>query len=224
MDLDTLAQQCAQQTGRFFRKLEYDPAYCFELFRRALGDNDQTAWKLVYEQYRTLVAGWVRSHPEFERSGEEAQDFVNRAFERMWAACTPSRFECFRDLKSLLAYLKMCVHSAIMDEVRRAGPPTRELPGPVDPDAGIADAPADSELLATESREQLWDLVNARLRDEKERVVVRGLFVLDLKPGAIYARWPGLFRDTREIYRIRQIVLERLSRDPNLRHLVGENT
>ena len=62
----------------------------------------------------------MQRHAAFPASGEEAQYFVNRAFDKLWTAMTPQKFERFPDLKSLLRYLQMCVHSAIIDHVRVA--------------------------------------------------------------------------------------------------------
>ena len=127
----------------------------------------------------------------------------------------------------------MCVHAAIVDAARRAGPRPAELPaelreaGVSEEEAAAAAAVDGAELpeegyLRQESAARLWELVRARLADEKEVVVVHALFVLGLKPAAIQARWRERFPDTREIYRIRQNVLERLARDPTLRELADD--
>jgi len=230
MELDSLARFCAEETERFFRDRESDPRFCFEIFRRALGKGDQRAWDAIYRQYWPLVAGWIAAHPEITRSGGEIQEYVNRTFERMWAAVPPSRFHNFRDLRSILAYLKMCAHSAVVEDARKAAAFNRmvaldALPEEADPaPASTADSPPDRVAFAHELREKLWGLVDARLQDDRERLVVRCLFELDLRPKTILTRYPGVFHDVREIYRIRQVVLERLARDPNLRALVGEDT
>ena len=227
MTVDGLALHCAQETERFFGGQDHDTSYCFELFRRALGENDQQAWEIVYTQYRPLVAGWVASHPDLPTVGGEIEEFANRAFERMWAAWTPDKFARFSDLRSLLAYLKMCVHSAVVEEVRRAGPGARavvlsDLPEEV-LDAQPGKVSTEGEVLQGERSRELWSLVSARLRDDRERVVVHGLFVLDLKPAAIRSQHPDMFRDTREVYLIRQVVLERLSRDAQIRKFLGHD-
>ena len=120
LTLAGIAHRCAQETELFFQRQRYDPRYCFELFRRAIVHCNQRAWEIAYAQYRSLVAGWVERHSAFSTSGEEVQHFVNRAFEKMWVALTPDKFNNFSDLKSLLRYLQMCVHSVILDQVRVA--------------------------------------------------------------------------------------------------------
>src|SRR3990172_5378860 len=93
LTLAGITHRCAQETEFFFQRQDYDPRYCFELFRRAIVDHNQHAWELVYTQYRSLMERWVQRHPSFEASGEEAQYFANCAFEKMWASLTPDRFE-----------------------------------------------------------------------------------------------------------------------------------
>jgi DNA-directed RNA polymerase specialized sigma24 family protein len=232
MKLDLLAEHCEDETEHFFHPEPArppDPRYCFEIFRRALAGRDPLAWEAIYRQYAPLVAGWVARHPEIERSGGEIQLFVNDAFRRMWAAIPPARFRCFRDLAPLLAYLKMCAHSAVIEEARNAGFLRRmadidALPAETSPaQRGDLDSPLDRLAFAVELREVLWRAVNSRLRDRKERLVVHCLFELDLKPREIFDRHPDTFHDVREIYTIRQVVMERLARDPALQALVAQH-
>ena len=120
LSLTDLARICAEETELFFQHRDHDTRYCFELFRRAIRENDQTAWEIIYEQYQSLVTGWVRQHQGFETSGEEAQFFVTGAFAKISSVLTVEKFDKFSDLQSLLSYLKMCVHSVITDYNRTA--------------------------------------------------------------------------------------------------------
>ena len=224
--LDAIVQRCSDETQRFFQRLAFDPQYCFELFRRALGKGDQLAWEAVYQQYGSLVRGWALAHPAIVYTGGEVQDYVNQAFARMWAAVSRSGFARFDDLKAVLAYLKMCVHSAIVEDGRRAGPVNRTIA--LDDasesieaaQAAGPDSPTERAVLARDAQDRLWTAVNGRLQNPRERLVVHCLFELGLKPKAICALHPDMFGDVREIYLIRQVVLERLRRDPVLQELV----
>ena len=120
LSLTDLARICAEETELFFQHRDHDTTYCFELFRRAIRENDQYAWEIIYDQYQTLVSGWVKQHRGFERSGEEVQFFVTGAFAKISSILTSEKFERFSDLQSLLSYLKMCVHSVITDYNRTA--------------------------------------------------------------------------------------------------------
>jgi hypothetical protein len=226
--LPRVAEGCVEETGRYFLAQASDPGPCFELFRRAFVDDNQHAWEVIVRIYGGLVAGWVSKHPESLRYSAETQDYVNRSFARFWVAVHKAKFERFRDLRAVLAYLKMCVHSAVVEDARRVSllncavtldeaPPGLEsdMPAP-------AEAATERVVLTHEARNAVRDVVNARLQSDKERLVVHCLFELDLKPKAIYALHPEVFADVREIYVIRQVVLERLSRDPVLKSLASE--
>ncbi len=224
LSLAGIAHRCAQETELFFRRQSYDPRYCFELFRRAFLHRNQRAWELVYSQYRPLVASWVERHSAFPATGEETQYFVNRAFEKMWSAVSPDEFDRFPDLKSLLSYLQMCVHSAIIDEVRSSERLAMNVDVDVPAVASRTHGPSvEDQALTQAQREGLWQLIDERLNDEKERLVVYGSFALALKPRQLYAEFEDAFRDVNEIYRIKQNVLARLRRDPELKKLLGQD-
>jgi hypothetical protein len=219
--LADVAQRCAQETARFFQRRSYDSTFCYELFRRAILDGSESAWELIYTQYDALVTGWVRRHPAFPASGEEADYFVNHAFERFWTALPRERFAQFSNLPALLRYLQMCVHSAVLDYVRTAEQAAVSAQKDVEAAADPAAATQEDELLSSAHREEFWREIGKRLHDEKERCVVYGSFVLALKPRELYARFPGTFRDVQEVYGIKENVLTRLGRDAELRRLLG---
>ena len=216
-----IARRCAQETTLFFQKKRHNPRFCFEMFRRAIVERDQDAWGLVYTQYRPLVIGWIRRHSSFPASGEEVQYFVNRAFEKMWVALPPERFQRFPDLKSLLRYLQMCAHSAIIDDSRRAQLQLVDLePEGHSGQAATDGAPGGEQEWDRFRREELWQQVTARLNDDRERIIVYGSFVLALKPRELYAQFEESFRDVKEVYRIKENVLARLGRDTELQKIL----
>ena len=63
MTLRALVEQCAEATQRFFRELPHDNRYCFELFTRALVEQNQEAWGEVYLHYTPLVGISVLAYP-----------------------------------------------------------------------------------------------------------------------------------------------------------------
>lgn len=223
LSLSSLCYRCARESDNFFNRKKHDPRYCYHLFRRAVLQQDQRAWECLYRQYHPLVASWVERHALFKSCHEERQYFVNRAFEKMWAALNPQKLERFPDLKSILRYLQMCVHSAIVDYLRAQE--QAEL---------VTDSPAlerqmvDGEALAPEReairRTQaavLWKMIAARLKDEKERKVVYGSFILALKPSDLVVHYAGTFENVGEIYRVKENVLARFRRDEDLKRFLN---
>ena len=74
LSLEELAQRCAAETERFFRRVGgHDNQFCFELFRLALADRSDAAWSKLYAQYRGLVTGWIHEHPQFAVVDEESR-------------------------------------------------------------------------------------------------------------------------------------------------------
>jgi hypothetical protein len=220
LTLSGIAHRCAEETDLFFRRESHDPRYCYELFRRAILHHNEHAWEVICTQYLSLVAGWVQRHPSVETSGEEVQYFANCAFQKMWASVTSDRFERFADLKSLLRYLQMCVHSVIIDYIRTADQASEEIP---DEDSTGGQVPAgravEAQVLEQVHGQEIWRWLNARLHDEKERRVVYGTFILDLKPRELYNQFRDTFNDVDEVYRIKQNVVARLRRDPEFAKL-----
>jgi hypothetical protein len=214
LTLAGVAHHCAEESEHFFQHQSHDPRYCFELFCRAILQRDNHAWTLIYTQYTPLVSSWVRRHPAFELADEEAPYFVNRAFEKMWSALTPEKFSSsFTDLASLLRYLQMCVHSAIVD-FGRAKEQAKLIVAVNAITLPPATGPSIEDLvLSRAAREELWRWLNNHLKDEKEQRVIFGVFILGLKPRELVSQFKGIFRDVNEVYQVKENVMARLRRD-----------
>lgn len=211
--LSYLRQQCAEQSERFFNHQSHNPSYCFELFRRAVIERNQSAWKYIFKQYEPLVSSWVQRHSLFASAGEEQAYFVNRAFEKMWSVLSPEKFANFPDLKSILRYLQLCVHSALVDYVRSSEEASflEDLK-----DSPAMSTPLEDRVVQRDEADRLWSLLLERLNDEKERRVVYGSFVLGLKPSELCNHYSKEFEDVQEVYRVKENVLARLRRDEEI--------
>ncbi len=224
MNLSGLRHRCTQESENFFHRQNYDPRYCFELFRRAILQKNERAWESVYQQYQPLVISWVERHPIATALDEEVQYFVNRAFEKMWVVMTPEKFLEFDNLKSVLRYLQMCVHSCIVDHMRAKDRAILLEDEEMDPTSvDITEHETLEERAAAQADAViLWDWLAERLKNEQERVVVYGSFVLAMKPREIFEEYTGIFHDIKEIYMTKENVITRLQRDPNLAQLFKE--
>ena len=222
LPVDDLAKRCAQETELFFQHRLQDSKYCFELFRRAIRDANQFAWDMIYAQYRSLVTGWVKNSTAFQASSEQVEYFVNGAFAKIAVILTTEKFGRFEEIGSLLRYLKMCVHSVIVDHNRLADQANLYPLEDVENEAST-DPTLESQSMEHSYRQTFWELVSRRLQDEKERMVMQGLFILALKPRELYERAKDIFRDVDEIYRVKQNILARLGRDPEFGKLLGQD-
>jgi DNA-directed RNA polymerase specialized sigma24 family protein len=223
LDLEEIARSCVQESARFFRGQVNDPRFCFELFRRAFVQRDQTAWEHLYRTYRPLVSKWINSHPAFEDSGEELDYFANRTFDKIWYSITPAKFSNFKELSALLGYLKMCTGSVIIDHTRSKEKLTlEELEDSIASEPEAKEPDVEDLAIAHQESKLLWQRIKECLSDRQEYIVVYACFVLDLKPREILLQFPGLFADVGEVYRNKENVMDKLRRNSELIKLLGD--
>jgi hypothetical protein len=215
LTLAELDRGCAEETDKFLRRQNADPRYCYELFRRAIRERDEHAWQCVYQRYTAQVGRWVERHPAFVSTGEDREYFVNRAFERLSSSLTPD-FPC-SELRQVLRYLQMCVHSVIMDHVRAAEHAVICAQVELPESAPLPDAGVESQVVDGIDRDQLWQVVSELCGGEQEYAVMYASYVLGLKPAELCRRDPRAFPSVQSVYRIKENVLARLRRDPRLK-------
>jgi len=202
LSIETLAQRCREETDKFNRREPSDPQFCFELLRRALAEGSSEAFTYVYRVYEHLVLNWVYSHPRFGYTDESAEFFASQALRSFYFALRGPKFSRFPGLPQVLAYLKLCVHTAITQYLRDQ---RHTDTVPLDATRELAYTP---NLDAKPVIAELWDVVCQALPDERDRLLAHYAFVQHLKPREIIAARPNTWRDEREVsvalYRIRR--------------------
>jgi len=228
LPIAALAKECVEET-RLFNESRYDDSiHCFELFRRAICDKSNEAYEKICEHYIPLIKKyWVAPHLRHEVG--KGLDFGFDALEKLRSAFDPDKdpgkFDKFQNnIKPLMAYLKMCVNSVIVDRIRLERRHNRDVPLEDWEDKIKApDSTPEEELAYEEKNQSFWASIYVHLQDEKEQIVMDGLFKLGLKPRELYERYSKKFSDVDEIYRIKQNIIARLRRDPKLRKFLGES-
>lgn len=184
----------------------------FDLFHRAIVQSDADAWGALHARYRPLLCSWARRNLLYEVSQTRCEDIADEAFERAWLALTPERFQSFENLPALMAYLRACVASTVIDSARK-----QQLYGALsDSLVEISSAPFEAPLIERLDRSKLWEIVGALLKSDLERLVVHERFVLDLLPRQIQARHPDLFPNVNLVYATQRNVCDRLRHHPAL--------
>ena len=220
MDLAVLLRHCLAESERFYRGIQHDTRFAYELFRRAIVEHNDVAWEHIYTHYSPLVESWVRRSGAFTSSGESSEYFVGAAFTKFWRAMSPERFATFPTLAALLHYLQLCTSSVVIDSVRTQS--WAEMVSDDDlPPGQTPQVSPDEQALERVERGEFWREIEGLLNDDAERAVVIGSFVLGLKPGEIYDRRPDLFGCINDVYNVKRNVLSRLSRNTTLRGLSG---
>jgi hypothetical protein len=215
-----LGRRCREETLRFLRGEPRDDAFCFEVFERAVVRREDEAWSTIVAQYRGIVLAYVGQHSAAAMIREPDDYWVNRAFQRFWSAVGAERFGQFPDLPALLKYLKLCVHSVLMDDLRaRRWAPINSLEEV--PESAPSPSNAERSVVGKLAGEQLWATIVAEMQDEAEETLAYQSFVRELKPSEIYARHPGLYASVADVYRIKRNLIERLRRSPEVRSFLS---
>jgi DNA-directed RNA polymerase specialized sigma24 family protein len=90
----------------------------YELFRRAVVERDADAWAAVAARYRNLLITWAARSPASQATQKRSEDLADQALVRAWIALTPERFAMFPSTSALLAYLRACVTTTVIDAAR----------------------------------------------------------------------------------------------------------
>jgi RNA polymerase sigma factor (sigma-70 family) len=187
--------------------------FCFELFRRAIVEGCSLCWHYLHNQYYSLVRYWICQRAFLDP--DTIDDLTQDAFTAFWRFYTPDKLDRADGLGDVLYYLKSCAASAVAQACRKAGkmPPEEELDEQMI-DGCVSTHSAEASALQQADTGRLWAAVEACCNDERERLLVRLVFVAGLKPRYIAERFPDLFHDVSEVYRVKRNLLDRLRRDP----------
>jgi DNA-directed RNA polymerase specialized sigma24 family protein len=169
-------------------------------------------------RYRGLLVSWAKRCAASAAIGEPGDHIADQAFSRAWAALGPARFEQFPNLASVLAYLRACVTTAVIDCARSQRSAER-LAQAIEVD----DVATPEELaIALADRQALWEIVNGTIQNEQERAILIESFVYGQPPRAILARYPQLFANVGEVYSAKRNLFERLKRCAALQAIYQE--
>jgi DNA-directed RNA polymerase specialized sigma24 family protein len=222
LPVDDLAEQCAEETLRYYRAEANDGRFGYQLFRRAIVSRDELAWEALERIYRAQLVRWARCHRLYAQAGEEAEELANRALENLWRRVDAEGFAAFPNLNSILGYLQRSVYNLVIDQARmRAREQQRAQ--------ALGQALASRVLPTPQGRaldrvraDEIWTLVREHCRNEREERVAYCYLVLALKPSDILALYPEIFGATAVVNATLATLLKRLRRSPVLRQLCRE--
>jgi DNA-directed RNA polymerase specialized sigma24 family protein len=204
-----LAFACAQRRSRASTPGP-SPDPCYVLFCRAFGvPPDQEAWQAITRQYSRLVSHWLGQHAN--------DDTLQETFVRLWKSQQQieSAFSSrFHTTAAIVGYLKQCaiavrIHAGRAE--RRAAALYEKL------QADTVPQQVEGQPWGWQQAERdLQQLLRAKLKNEQEGAVFELSYCFDLAPREVQAERPDLFPDAQAVYRIKENLLKRLRRDPEL--------
>ena len=208
MSATELAAHCVRELNNFRRGEPSIETYGVELLRRATVQGDQEAWAWTQQCLGELVLGWLRRHPKREAACrlESEENYVAQTFERFWQATALTQHIQFDSFAGALQYLHACLNGTILDTLRTYSR-SREIPLPEPGEPGELQVEDDLES------SEVWDILKMVLPNGDEQRLAYLLFHCGLKPREIMRFCPQEFSDVRDIYRLRNNIMNRLLRN-----------
>ena len=220
--LSTLVQHAITENEQLFNFHQYDAPSTYEIFRRAIVDHDEVAFNAIVDLYTAQVRAWIQkwsSRIDREDFGEEdLDDFVRQSFARFKQTLSPNKIEKFINLASMLQYLRITTNSVMFEWWRPFN--RTQFAQELEEAAPEYQAPAEEGIDA----KTLWSLINQRLQNEKERVVLFSSFSLGLSPRETFQEYANLFESVEEVYQLKANVLARLARDTEFRKSIDSDS
>lgn len=218
--IDELRAAAQAQELSYSRGEPTDDTAGLELFRRAIDEHNDDAWRAIMEIYRGLLIAQAGRRAIRALVIEDNGFCVDRAFQRFWRATRSARVHHqFKDLASILKYLKMCLGTVLLDEARAR---RRQGSVPLDdlrPDACVT-ADGTTEVLGQIARLELGRTIERELPDANQRLVAQLSFAAALSPREILARHPEKFQDVFDVYRTKRNMIDRLRRSRAIQELL----
>lgn len=223
VELATLAAQCREELRQYQGQQPVEGYFCLELLRRATLHHVDEAWKILLELFTKPIGAWLRAHSHFYLAitYDSEENYIAQTFTRFWLVMRERHLQ-FTRLSALLSYLRLILHSTIIDTLRSyLRTPCVSLLDPTVSESKHA------TFIESDTPDNSWSSIQLLLANEKERQLMYLLYYCGLKPREVAVRFPSLFHDVKEIYRLNHTIVERLRRNrERLRWMLGyeENT
>ncbi len=204
VSIPALAAYCMCEINNYRREGTTDTQYCLELLHRARVQHDDGALEALRQCFSEVARGWIRHHPKQEimsRFGSE-EYYLAQAFERFWQVVVQQGQE-FSTLATALRYLQASLNGFLLDTLR-ADSPLNQVSLPE------LDSAGEPVVQSHTNGEELWEIIQRMLPDEREQRVASLLFHYGLQPEEIVRDYQQEFSDVQEIVRLRRNIIARL--------------
>jgi DNA-directed RNA polymerase specialized sigma24 family protein len=217
LNIDAIIEGCQAEATQ---PRDQESGYCFELFRRALEDEEPVAWLAIDAQYRQLLLRWGSDYaPDLPQ--EEIERIVPDALPKFWQSLTKSTIPLinrFAHIGALLKYLKQCTLSVLIDYRRQLQRSERiirkqleiaeqALPISQEDEQDLVERLEQEQLLL-----QIRAWIQSHVTDAEERQVLYLSYQVGLSPAQIAARYPDQFPEAQQVRRIKERILKRARR------------
>jgi RNA polymerase sigma factor (sigma-70 family) len=195
------------------------PGDCFELFRRAIDERCDEAWRAVVAQYHPLVCRWLLQLGKGRPQEHQVMDLADCALARFWHTLrhrdAPLAAQ-FDHVGAVLSYLRHCAASTYLDADRRDRRQERLRERVALFSIQHNERGMEQRLLERLDRtsrvNRVVRWVSVHVTDPQERIVLALSFDEGLTPQQIAAAHPEYFEGAAAVRRIKERVLKRVRR------------
>lgn len=178
-----------------------------ECFRRAIELGDERTQEAIEQHWHGLLMHWLHRHPAAPLAQEfrPPENSITAAWSTFWQAttCPNSSAPTVTTLAGILAYLRCCLNSALLDAARQARLHQHHL-----------SAASGTEEVASHQPgapgDDLWRGIKRALPERRERMLVELRYVRGEQPQEIVAGHPQTFPRVKEVYRLERKILQHL--------------
>lgn len=233
---NSLFQDCAEQSRQYLQDNQSTklPA-CYEVFRIAVRENSEDAWRFIFDQYQKQIERWIQFQPSYHYCDEELDDCVNAIFWKFFRSMLPEKFGRFNgNVPAILQYLKKTCVSYVLDCGRRF---KKKDPWPSNSaynDENEADQNGqergstvgplprgpETSLIEKELRQEVFRILDSTIKTEKEKIILDKIILLRMKSRDVLVSHPEHFSTVDQVYRTTENLKKRLLRDERLIQLL----
>lgn len=200
----SLCQQCRDERQAFFHRKQNESPHCFELFRRAIENDDQQAWACITTTFKPLLLRWIGRQTRFN-----PEDIV----QNVWLKFVRKVKKDFQipssgRLDPILQYIKRCTWTEVVEMARKQPPsPLLQLETVKEQISAESQVEEQAQLRVDfiRARDTLFE---SKRFTEKERLLFDLKFAQRLTPREIMQHYSHLFKEYKEL----EVALQRITR------------
>ena len=216
LDLVQVIHLCREES---FQDRQAEVGYCFELFRRALTEQNDAAWEAIQQQYQGLVLNWLRRAAEVPLIATEEDDLTQNIFAKFWLSLHRRDgllSDNFSHVGALLKYLNRCTLTIFFDfqaKQQREAKLQKRLAQEAQVSFHLNSRQKQLEQSPEQEKLQaVREWAETRITDESEKLVYSLLYREGLKPRQIVERYPQQFPTAKDVNRVKARLLARARR------------
>jgi hypothetical protein len=216
--LDVIVQRCITETARYRQTGESDSSFCFELFRRALGENNHDAFSEIYKIYKPQLEVWAKSHSLMPELDISAEICASETLIRAWKYLAGNQFSAkVENYPQILVYLRKTLNTIILEAYRKIKRRITEVE--------ISDRLADDMVNLSHSSDtnvfEIMNRIEEIIPSIDDRMIVLCKIQYGMTPAEMLQKFPERWESSEYISRRIYILRKRLQNDPKIRELAG---